>query len=263
MNITDEKTISRILTEVYGKKIDIVAKSAWGYTTAAYYARADQDELIVKVTKYSDIKLPKAEKDIYLSNVLHGQLPTPAYIQNLDGAYITLENDLLIKVAKYIEGTAPFDMNLEIYRQVLGFLEKMHKIPLDMIKIDLPVSGKGEFFLHGDFTASNIIVSHNKIVGILDFEDSLRGPKEYDLARSTVFCWYRMKDISFRNIAVLTLNNSPEINQIEFLGFCKVHAKNHLDQVITNKENYDNEQFWRDDYNFSKRALEEINTITI
>ena len=38
------------------------------------------------------------------------------------------------------------------------------------------------YFLHGDISYNNVIVSNNKINGIIDFGDIICGPIEYDLS---------------------------------------------------------------------------------
>lgn len=259
MEIISKEDISKIAGESYGIVPQVVDKSAWGYSTVAYYVEsAEQKKYIVKAALFSDDKLKRAKKDTALSEILRNDFPTPVYFKNSSGEYITVTNNIILRVAKYIEGTAPFDMNLQIFEQVIEYLHRIHSFDLKKINIELPelnVPGKKNVLLHGDLTASNIIVANNVIVGLMDFEDSLLGPAEYDLARSAVFCWFRFKETPFQTIFDVA---KKELDSKLFLNFCLQHAENHLNQVIKNKSKYDDDVFWNDDYNFSKKAVEEI-----
>jgi aminoglycoside phosphotransferase (APT) family kinase protein len=263
MKFIDKKDIINILIDAYGITPSIVEKSAWGYTTAAFYVETnDGTKYMIKTAESNDEKLKRANKDVRLSEILRPLFPTPVYLKNSSGGYITLSKNVIYRVSEYIKGTAPFDMNMNIFEEVISYLKRFHEFDLRNIDIELPVleiPDKLNCFLHGDLTASNIIVADNIISGVMDFEDSLLGPAEYDLARSSVFCWFRFKNIPFQKVFDTTVEKyGKSVDAKLILNFAVKHAQYHLNQVVNNKSKYDDEVFWKDDFNFSKKASEEI-----
>jgi thiamine kinase-like enzyme len=264
-----KERLTEILIKSYNIEPEIIDKSAWGYNTIAYYVRdVGKKQYIFKVTNYNQDNEMRAQKDIHFANYLKQWIPTTTYIKNIDGNYMLLSDNKIIKVAHYVEGTAPFDMDLEVYEQVVNYLGIIHSVPTPDLGIDVPnlptSEGSEQKFLHGDLTASNIIVADNNIRVVLDFEDACIGPVEYDTARSAVFCWFRMTMVSFAEVYKLTIDKyEGEIKPEIFLDHAIKHAQNHLDQVIQHKNNYKDMVFWNDDYNFSKNALEEIKASAI
>jgi len=263
MELINKKDIAEIMNDLYGITPQVVDKSAWGYSTVAYYVEdPEKKKYMVKASIFSEDKLKRAKKDVAISEILRCEFPTPIYFKNSLGEYITVKNNVILRVAKYIEGTAPFDMSINIFEQVIQYLKRLHNFDLNNINVELPtldVPGKHKVLLHGDLTASNIIVANNIIVGLMDFEDSLLGPAEYDLARSSVFCWFRFKNTPFQTIFdIAVAKYAADLDKGLILSFAIEHAACHLEQVINNKAKYDDKVFWNDDYNFSKKALEEI-----
>lgn len=259
--------LQAILEAEYKITPQILEKSAWGYNTVAYYVQQDAKEYVAKVTPFTESRSAGCQKDVRLSALFSSVLPTPVYLKNTNGEYLTLSSGLIVRVASYLRGTSPFEMTLPVYRQLLKYLEVLHKIPVtelwsDLKDLNLPVLEDTRIVLHGDLTPSNVIVADNSIVGVLDFEDSLLGPVEYDLARSAVFCWFRMKEAGFKFVFDYTLQEySGLVDKMKLLNYCVQHAQNHVSQVVNNKEKYDDAVFWQDDYNFSTKALAEIKTV--
>jgi Ser/Thr protein kinase RdoA (MazF antagonist) len=261
--------LTEILKTHYGINPFIIDKSAWGYNSIAYYVQdKNKKQYMAKTTNYSHENEIKAKRDVYFSTSLKGWLPTSTYLKNNEGNYILRIDGKILRVAHYIEGTAPFDMNMEVFEQVIHYLTVIHNIPIDSLDLEIPTLPiddiNNQRFLHGDLTASNIIVGDNKIRGVLDFEESCLGPVEYDLARSAVFCWFRMSKTKFTDVVKAMLDKyKGAVNKGLFMENSVRHAQNHLDKVIEHKGNYTDTVFWNDDYNFSKNALEEIRSSTI
>lgn len=257
-------TLSKNLREHYHINPAILDKSVWGYNTIGYYVQdTNGKRYIAKLTEYSKERRIKAEKDDYLSSLLHGKLPTSEYLKNDKGKVITLVEDEMLRVVKFIEGATPFDMNMEIFEQVVESLEIIHETPLQEVKINIPPTSiektREPKLLHGDLTASNIIVADNRINGVLDFEEALIGPVEFDLAKSAVFCWFRMENVTFKKVlSCIPQNYTNKIDMPKIHELSVMHAQNHLDQVVKNKRRYKDTVFWNDDYNFSREALETI-----
>lgn len=269
MNVMNEDTIKLLLKEEYAIIPRVFEKSAWGYNTVAYYVQHSSDTYVVKVTPTSKEKLVGCQKDVLISTLLSPALPTPRYLKNRHGEYMTNASDLIIRVAHYIEGTSPFKMNIPVYKQIIQLLAVLHTTPVDsvlkaLLGQNLNVLDGGSVFLHGDLTPSNVIVADDKVVGLMDFEDSLIGPVEYDLARSAVFSWFRMDSMPFKDLVDLTMEEyKGSADRLKMLNYCVRHARNHLKQVVEHKGSYKDEVFWNDDYNFSSKALKEIESLII
>ena len=270
MNLISKEDLGILLEYEYGIKATLIDKSAWGFTSTAYYVRDGANrQYIAKVAMVSEEKLAKSQKDILLSTLLHGVVNTPNYLRNSQGEYLTVGKELLLKVADYIEGTAPFDMNTKILEQMAITLKKIHCFPLADVNYELrgyesvlqgiDVKGSETKLLHGDFTPSNVIVADNVIKGVIDMEDSLTGPVEYDLAVSAVFGWFRMKNIPFTK-ALDSVKNAYDgkVSQSLLNTFAVEHTRRYLNHVKNSKENYKDESNWQDDFNFAQKAFETI-----
>lgn len=267
MDIISKESLSKILCENYAIKPKIVDKSAWGYSSVTYYVEDESGKkYAAKTTIYSDEKKQKLDRDISLSLQLNKLVKTPNYIRDTNGQYLLKTENALIRVSDYIEGTSPFDMNMDIYVQVVELLKEIHRFPVTDLSIDLAEhepKSENPKLLHGDLTPSNIIVAFDVIAGVLDFEDSFIGPAEYDLSRSAVFGWFRMKNIPFQEVFDITHERYPGADRKLTYEFALQHSKNHLDQVVQNKNKYTDMVFWNDDYLFSSRAFETISKTLI
>jgi thiamine kinase-like enzyme len=267
MDIISRESLSKILSVNYGIKPKIVDKSAWGYSSITYYVEDEAGKkYAAKTTIYSDEKKEKLDRDISLSLQLNNFVKTPHYIRDTEGKYLIKDENILVRVSDYIEGTSPFDMNMDIYVQIVELLKDIHRFPVADLSIKLPEyepKTENAKLLHGDLTPSNIIVAFDVIVGVLDFEDSFIGPVEYDLSRSAVFSWFRMKDIPFQEVFDVTHEKYSGADRKLTFDFAMKHSKNHLDQVVQNKNKYSDMVFWNDDYLFSSRAYETISKTLI
>lgn len=262
-----KKELPNIIKKYYDINVDLVDILAWGYQSVAFYVEAEGKIYTVRTDINTPQNKAKTEKEIYLSGILHQYIPTAEYINNMENNPLTEIDQKILRVSKYIKGTAPFKMNMDILEQAVKILSKIHSIDFDKINLDtklihhLDTNYKDAIprLLHGDLTPSNIIVADNIVVGVLDFADSSFGPIEWDLAHTCVFSWYRMHEFKYEQIIEKALNTYKNQVNLEYLyKFSLTQVENHLKKIIDNKANYDNEQFWNDDYNFTKKCYEEI-----
>lgn len=246
------KTYHKDLTDVVEKNYGVITQYleviSWGYHTTALYLKAtDNAEYLIKLTGWSEEKEKLILKDVKLSHDLKPVIPTPVYIPNHSGRHITRYQDKILRLSHYISGLAPLNMDYDILGQMIAVLKKIH----------------GFNILHGDLTPHNVLVSYGKLVAVMDFELSFEGPKEYDLARTSVFSWNYFKDEGFENIGKFVLEKYADdrIDTDLFYSLCIENARKHLDAVTDHRGDYDNKQDWKRDYDFAKNQLEKLTTL--
>ncbi len=239
------KNLTDAVEKNYGVKAQYLEVISWGYhTTALYIKTTDNSEYLLKLTTWSEEKEKLILKDIKLSQDLKSVLPTPVYIPNHSGSYINRYQDKILRLSHYISGLAPLAMDYGILGQMVDVLKKIH----------------GFNILHGDLTPHNVLVSYGKLVAVVDFELSFDGPKEYDLARTSVFCWNYFKDESFENIAKFVLEKyaDDKVDSDLFYKQCVENSRKHLEAVTSHRQDYDSEHGWKRDYDFAKNQLEKL-----
>lgn len=263
-----DQTVNLILQKAYGVTPDVLEKSAWGFNSTAYYFRQGDDQFVAKVTLSDPEKLAKCQKDVQLSMALANIVPTSTFIPNKNGDFITQDGGFIVRVARFVAGAPPFDMNSRVYKSMLDQLRKFHLVPLaDLLPVikplKLPVLEGSKTFLHGDLTPSNVIVAGDKIQAVLDFEDSLIGPVEYDLARCAVFSWFRWQQADFEQVFHETLTGyGNRIDQTKLADYCQRHVQEYLEHIVEYKAKYDNLTNWTDDYNFARQSAAAIESFT-
>jgi len=242
------KDLADVVEKNYGVKAQYLEVISWGYhTTALYLKTADNEEYLIKLANWSEEKEKLVLKDIKLSQDLKFVIPTPVYIPNCSGKYITRYQDKILRLSHYISGLAPLDMNYDILGQMVSVLKKIHSFNI----------------LHADLTPHNVLVSYGKLVAVMDFELSFVGPKEYDLARTSVFCWNYFKDESFENIAkfVLEKYENDKIDPDLFYRLCVENSRKHLDAVTDHRQDYGSGRDWKRDHDFAKSQLEKLTSL--
>lgn len=238
---------------------------SWGYNTTVFYIQSEKGNFVAKLTHPTAEKLKKIEKEILLSNKLRSKLPTSRYLPNKNGNWTCEFKNMIFRVSEYIPGTPPFDMNYDILKQAVEFLKSIHLTKLSGISIPVFENGNYNTFLHGDLTPSNILISFGKICGIIDFEEAMFGPVEYDLSRLAVFSWFRMKEKKFDEILGFILErygNDIHGTNLDLKLLKKIsldHAKSHLDNTIMNKNHYENIKDWEHDCDFAQSMLKRLN----
>ena len=225
---------------------------SWGYhTTAIYLKSTDGKEYLLKLADWSKEKELGVLKDLELSKTLGAIIPTPNYLPTLSGTYLLRFEDKILRLSDYISGLSPLDMNYDILGQMVEVLHKIHAFTT------LP---QGQVLLHGDLTPHNILVSFDKLVAVMDFELSVNGPREWDLARTAVFSWNYMPNTPFDQVAKFILEkyafNSLTVDL--FYQYAVENAQNHLASVEKHRAEYNRQEDWKKDYNFAKQQVEII-----
>ena len=255
----------------YGLETEILEEkpSSWGYSTSCYYLKAKDGDYAVSISRHSVKKSALIDKDIYISNLLKSVIPTPAYLQTNNKSNYIVKNAHIIKINEYINGVPPFEMNLIILKEAVNILKNIHSTLAPGIKLSSP-KGLSKYekkkFLHGDLTPSNILVSNNKIIGILDFEHCFIGPIEWDLARCLVFSWFRMYEkVTFEETLnlVLEVYGSDLVNKKLLLEFSIKNAQTYLHNIIKHKYKYEDKEWFKIECDFAKEKLKHIKTIKL
>ncbi len=254
-NIKDHEALKDRVHQMY--KIEI-AKSeliSWGYHSFTIYMEtATGRKIIARIANKTPERDVLLQRAILVEQLLAEVIPTPRYIENIEGSCITDFEKQTIRLHEHIEGTAPFDMNKEIFVQMIDVLNKIHGFSnkaKGLDKLYLPtMPAENYVLLHGDLTPSNIIVASNKISGVLDFENTILGPAEYDLAYMTLFSWYRFKRIDFTNLTDLIKHHYHDYNSIDIdklNDFAKKILERHLNNIIKHKDDYINKEHWKNE----------------
>lgn len=265
------KAVKAVVEEKYPLQVQWTKVIAWGYQTVCLYMEDNhQNKYVIKYTKANEQKLAKISKSIHLEHYLTIKLPTPEYIKNNEGGFITQFNtDHVLRLQHHLEGIPPYDMTWEIFDQAIEKLQILHQMPIpteveieQYINNDLAstLEETDYVLLHGDLTPSNILISFGRITGILDFEESLIGPAEYDLARLAVFSGYYMQDVTFDDLwnRCKTTYQLRKLNKVVFVSTALEHLQERLQNLGAHKESYDNLGDWEADLQFTQDKLEEI-----
>ena len=83
---------------------------------------------------------------------------------------------------------------------------------------------------------------------------------EWDLGISCVFFWYRFpKTVRFDKVFNFVLENYDLATIAgRTLEYALLQAQKFLEDIVKNKNGYENRQYWEDRYNFAKSGFEEI-----
>lgn len=258
------KLLEQALLEEYNISTDYLEVLAWGFTTTAFYIKSKSNAYLVRLSNYSKEKLEGVNKEITLSNYFNSRIPTSKYLKNKSGGYTNIYEDRILRVSEYIEGIAPFDINTDMFKQMIEVLKIIHSSEIPNVDLPKkPFENKPLKFLHGDLTPSNILISYGKIVGVLDFEMSLLGPVERDLAKTILFGWYRTPGSTFENVLTSALGfyNQKDVDVALMMKYTFEYAKEFLDNIISHKAIYNHKKDWEHDFDFAKRKLEILKKI--
>ncbi|KKU30093.1 MAG: hypothetical protein UX44_C0027G0003 [candidate division WWE3 bacterium GW2011_GWA1_46_21] len=245
-NVTQyHKELEETIAHEYGIEPTFTNILAWGYTTTAFFVETKAGNHTARLSTYSSAKLASVEKDVITSQALNAVLPTARFVKNKTGAYTSIVKNGILRLSEHIEGVPPFDMTVNILNQCVDLLVILHR---------------RANFLHGDPTPSNFLVSYNKVVAILDFEESKSGPVEWDLSKMAVFFWFRMQDRAPAQVlkAILNRYNSKNIDLTLLMTLCKKHIQNHLDNIRQSMTYYSDKTAWEQDVAFTVARLAEI-----
>lgn len=258
----DHKHIEEVIGQNWGIQTQYLENIFWGYNTSAFYIKAHNNEYILRTTKNTLSKQKLLKTDLILSKYLNTVVPTSMYLKTTKNTDYHKDSKRIYKLSKYIQGVPPFDMTLDIYKQAVEMLYKIHQTPPPSQKL-IKLSVKGPTLLHGDLTPSNILIAHNKIVGILDFELAFQGPAEYDIARAGTLSWFRLQEVPYQEfVSVAEKTYGNKLDRSLMLKFSIQTAKKHLSNIVKYKANYENEKMWLKDHNFAKKMYERLNNLS-
>lgn len=266
------KHIEDIIIQEYDLEIKFLNLINWGYNTTAFYLETSIGKLILRLSTYSEEKLQVIQKDILISELLADVLPIPHFIKSKKGNLICVITDeqgvkRILRLSDHMEGVMPFNPDKEVIHQTAAFLKKLHtQVPAEKLAL-LKKSSMLEIkdnapavLVHGDLTPSNVLISHNKLVRVVDFENACIGPKEIDLARSSVFFWFRMPNFKFEEVLCMFLDAyNDEVNSDMLYDFSRAFLVEHVENVTNSKEVYESENAWNEDIKFSKQMLAKFN----
>lgn len=266
------KHIEDIIIQEYDLEIKFLNLINWGYNTTAFYLETSIGKLILRLSTYSEEKLQVIQKDILISELLSDVLPIPRFIKSKKGNLICVITDeqgvkRILRLSDHMEGVMPFNPDKEVIHQTATFLKKLHtQVPAEKLTL-LKKSSMLEIkenvpavLVHGDLTPSNVLISHNKLVRVVDFENACIGPKEIDLARSSVFFWFRMPNFKFEEVLCMFLDAyNDEVNSDMLYDFSRAFLVEHVENVTNSKEVYESENAWNEDIKFSKQMLAKFN----
>lgn len=262
------KHIEDIIVQEYELEIKFLNLINWGYNTTAFYLETSLGKLILRLSNYSEEKIHAIQKDILISELLSNVLPIPHFVKSKKGNHICIITDeqgvkRILRLSDHMEGVMPFNPDKEIIHQTASFLKQLHtQVPAEKLTI-LKKSSMLEIkenepavLVHGDLTPSNVLISHNKLVRVVDFENACIGPKEMDLARSSVFFWFRMPNFKFEEVLCMFLDAyNEEVNSDMLYDFSRTFLVEHIENVTNSKEVYESESAWNEDLKFSKHML--------
>ena len=250
----------------YGVEPYVFEKMSWGYNSTTFYLEglvgSQKVRYAVKLSNLSKKRLESLKKDLFFAEFLSDVAKTPKYVKNRQGEFLTVVGQTVIKVSEMVDGIPPFDMNFDIFKQVLEVLKRVHTHKLPSIKLE--VIDEGTNLLHCDLTPSNVFVSHGNVVGITDFEFVCIGLVEYDIAKSVVFCWYSMwykgKGPSFKEVFKKATQNYKNLDEEKLKKYALFHAKHFLEDIKKHKESYADQNYWKYRYDFAKERLKDLRT---
>lgn len=272
--------LTQFVKQSYQVDIKYLEVLSWGYhTTAMYLKSSDDKEYLLKLADWSEEKEAGVRKDIELSDLLGDTVPTPRYIKNLNGDYICRFEDKIIRLSHYISGLAPLNMSYDILEQIVDLLKKIHAFSVKNIPANLnmqmdardivkqaviqPTELKKPVLLHGDLTPHNVLVSYDKLVAVMDFELATIGPREYDLARTAVFCWNYMPNESFTDVACSVLekysNDMVDVDLVYILAL--ETAQKQVEFTLKHIKNDNKQGDWLRDYDFSLSQFKKLENV--
>ncbi len=272
-NVKDfHKKLEEIIKNFYGIEVEYIEPFAWGYVSTGFYIKCKKgNEYVGLLSENTKEKQRLIKKNITIAKNLSISVKTRDTLKNKDGEYLTFldkvryEDSLFIEdkiwtLHHHLKGMLPFDMTRNIFKQEIQLLNEFHNQNYKEFPIKLEeMPTQNPRFLHGDLTPSNVLVSYGKINGVMDFDLSKLGPPEYDIARTTVFSWFRTKDEKVAAMLEIAKEVYPEkLDDPLLKKYCVEHAKNHLANIEKHKEQHENKAELKKELEFAKKSLKII-----
>jgi tRNA A-37 threonylcarbamoyl transferase component Bud32 len=264
--------LERIIKASWGIEPKYSEPFSWGYSSTAFYIKdTEEKEYVALLADNAPSKRADVEKNIGIVTHLDLSLNTPRYMKNSEGNYLldienitipsgdNVKNKIMV-FYEFLPGIPPFEMTLDILKQSVGALHEIHQHSYEKFENLLDrIESPKQRFLHGDPTPSNLLVSHGKLVSIVDFEMALLGPIEYDLARLAVFSWFRSDKHGFREIADTVIREYPGAVDGEMTeSFALVHADMHLSNVKSHGEIHESPEEFKKELLFAEERAKEL-----
>ncbi|MBP8960700.1 aminoglycoside phosphotransferase family protein [Patescibacteria group bacterium] len=265
--------IEEIIKENWGIQPKFSDPFSWGYSSTGIYIKDTQErEYVAMLAQNSKEKKQAMEKNIAIANSIKLSVRTPKQLKTKAGKFLieldkievpsgkSVENKLM-SLGYFLSGILPFDMNLDIVGQATKVLEEIHQIPAGQINFPLEkIECDTPKFLHGDLTPSNMLISYGKVVAVLDFELSLIGPVEYDLARLGVFSWFRMTGVSYGKVLsqITDAYSNNNLSDEMLKEFSYLHCKMHLDNVERHKDIYETSEKYQEERLFAEKMVKNL-----
>ena len=288
VTMADQNNIESLIWNSYSIKLKKTETIAWGYNTTAIYSEDIYGkQYLIKLTKKASTTKSKLQKSIFLEHELKNLFPTPSYIKNNQDKFIMTNKTHYIRLQNHIEGTPPFRLDTTVFKEMIKILVQIHNYKPTSVKLNKATTLRKRqntddlVFLHGDLTPSNVLVSHNKIVGILDFEDAVWGYREYDVSRTIVFAHFRMKNVTFSKLVdialrtyqtnfvhnsthkpAITKKQKPKVPELLSTTTIKKYSIQHLKEreknILASKDEHDSPKDWEADLLFTQNKLVEV-----
>ncbi len=258
-----EKHLKAFIEEKYALNISKLTVLSWGYTTTAYYIESDKGKFIARLSPFSKEKQAGLTKDVSVSHILKEYLPIPTYLNARDGNFLLGYTDYnskksLLRISDFSEGMTALDITMENVEDMARFLNLLHfglaeRVITELRKV---LNAHDGVFLHGDLTPTNTIISHGKIVRYVDFEHAFFGPVEYDLARTAVFSWFLLSELSFEELTQnIAKSYEASFEQEKYLEFAKLHLNTHFENIKKHKSDYEDPTKFSHDLAFAEKML--------
>lgn len=280
--------LKKFINDVIASNYDVDIKGfkviAWGYQTLSLYMTdTTNTEYLIKVSPKSQEKIRKLEKAIAVENALHNTLKTPLFLKNRSGEFVTSKDKLVVVLQEFIHGSQVFIMDWNIFKQGIESLNQIHTFPKLSTKLEnlnyksllkevVPELkknvGLNDFMrqlsdkfvlLHGDLTPANILVQNGKISGVIDFEECMYGPAEYDLSRFAVFTTFHMEEQNLEvYLAEIKKIYKGTLSDVTFYLTALFHLKQRLRSLQKHKKDYEDLSYWKMDYMFTDFKIQKL-----
>lgn len=266
------RKLEKMILENWGVDPKYSEPFSWGYSSTGFYIKdINGKEYVAIFADNTPAKRNALEKNLYIQENLNLSVETPKYIPTKSGERLLEIDHMEIEAGKDVEnkvivfypflsGIPPFDMDFKILEQAAKILYEIHQTDPDKFRDTLDEIETSEpKFLHGDLTPSNMLISYGEVVAVMDFEMSLIGPAEYDLARLAVFSWFRMKRTRFSKVLKKTQEFYPEKTDMSLIKkFARIHCEMHLNNIKQHQKSYESEKEYEKDLKFAQKKLRKL-----
>lgn len=243
----------------YNLKIKNIKNISSGILNSNFYIETENENFILRIYE-ADRTLKEEEMELNLLSEISDFIPVALAIKNIDGAFISLYNNIKFSLFKHIEGKNLEKIATYNIKEIAIYLGKFHsfsknitskdyvrktridlkyyyekvkksnfdfeekerllKMADEVLEVDFSHLPSG--IIHGDIFPDNVIIDEsNKIKAILDFNESHYSAFIFDIAIVINF-WIRINNFDF-----FTENNMIR----DFLNNYSQHRKIERDEL--------------------------------